>query len=94
MVSGNIVEYILTAGLTLYTIAMIIYSYRALKGPTVSDTVLVIDALTVDLAVLFLLLTLYYRCQYLAIAVIPLTAWVFILDVIVAKYLVRRGGAK
>lgn len=43
---------------------------------------------------MFLLLTLYYGSQYLAIAVIPLATWVFILDVIVAKYLIRRGGRR
>ena len=94
MVDPVYLEYVLVTGLTLYTIAMVIYSYRVLKGPTIADTVLTIDALTVDLIVLFLLLTLYYGSQYLAIAVIPLATWVFILDVIVAKYLIRRGGRR
>jgi multicomponent Na+:H+ antiporter subunit F len=94
MIPGSHVYYVIVVSLTLYVIAMILYSYRALKGPSVSDTVLAIDALTVDLSVIFLIITLYYKCMYLAIAVIPLAAWVFILDIMVAKYLIRRGGGK
>ncbi len=92
MVDVSVFYMVLSIGFTLYTLAMIIYSYRVFKGPTLPDTVLALDALTVDLVVLFLLITLYYRCQFLAIAVIPLAAWVFILDIIVAKYLVRKRG--
>jgi len=91
MVSFELLDNILIIGFTLYALAMIIYSLRVFKGPTVPDTVLALDALTVDLIVLFLLIALYYRCQFLAIAVIPLATWVFILDIIVAKYLVKGG---
>ena len=92
MVDDRVLEIVLSTGFILYTLAMIMYSYRVFKGPSVADTVIALDALTVDLIILFLLITIYYGNQYLAIAVIPLAAWVFILDVVVAKYLVRKGG--
>ena len=89
MVAITELNYVLPGAIFLFTLAMIIYSYRVLKGPTVPDMVLALDALTVDLIVLFILITLYYRTPYLAIGAIPLSAWVFILDIYVAKYLLE-----
>ncbi len=89
MVSLAELNYVLPAAISLFTLAMIIYTYRVMKGPTVPDMVLALDALTVDLIVLFMLITLYYGTPYLAIGAIPLSAWVFILDIFVAKYLLE-----
>ncbi len=89
MVSLTDLNYVLPAAISLFTLAMVIYTYRVMKGPTVPDMVLALDALTVDLIVLFILITLYYGTPYLAIGAIPLSAWVFILDIFVAKYLLE-----
>jgi len=51
---------------------------------------LAIDALTVDLIVLMVLVALHYRSPYLLIGVIPLAAWILILDLAVARYLEKR----
>lgn len=76
-----------------FAIAMVIYSVRAFTAKNLADVVLAIDALTVDLVVIFVLIALYYRSPYLLIGVIPLSAWVFLLDLAVAKYLYRGEGA-
>lgn len=92
MVSVEMLNYILPPAFTIFSIAMVIYSYRVLKGPTVPDMVLALDTLVVDLIVIFMLISLYYRTPYLAIGAIPLASWVFLLDIYVAKYLL--GGRK
>ncbi|MEO3993202.1 MAG: MrpF/PhaF family protein [Desulfurococcaceae archaeon TW002] len=74
-----------------FIIAMIIYSVRAFTSKNLADMVLAIDALTVDLVVILVLIALYYRSPYLLIGAVPLSAWIFILDLAVAKYL-HRGG--
>lgn len=76
-----------------FAIAMLLYSIRAFTAKNLADVVLAIDALTVDLVVIFVLIALYYRSSYLLIGVIPLSAWVFLLDLAVAKYLHRGEGA-
>ncbi len=89
MVSVDLLGFVLPGAFILYTVAMLIYSYRVFKGPTLPDMVLAIDTLVVDLIVIFMLLSLYYLSPYLAIGAIPLAAWVFLLDIYVAKYLLR-----
>ena len=89
MVSVDLLSFVLPGAFILYTVAMLIYSYRVFKGPTLPDMVLAIDTLVVDLIVIFMLLSLYYLSPYLAIGAIPLAAWVFLLDIYVAKYLLR-----
>lgn len=91
LVSVEVLNYVVPVGLTLFSIAMILYVYRVFKGPTVPDMVLALDTLVVDLIVIFMLITLYYGNPYLAIGAIPLASWVFLLDIIVAKYLMRGG---
>ncbi|MGB9828182.1 MAG: MrpF/PhaF family protein [Thermosphaera sp.] len=74
----------------LFTVAMIVYSIRVFTSKNLGDAVLAIDALTVDLIVLMMLVALHYRSPYLLVGVIPLGAWIFLLDLIVAKYLEKR----
>ena len=74
----------------LFTLAMIIYSLRVFASKNLGDAVLAIDALTVDLIVLMILVALYYRTPYLLIGVIPLASWIFLLDLIVSRYLEKR----
>jgi multicomponent Na+:H+ antiporter subunit F len=74
----------------LFTLAMIIYSLRVFTSKNLGDAVLAIDALTVDLIVLMILVALYYRTPYLLIGVIPLASWIFLLDLIVSRYLEKR----
>ncbi len=70
--------------------SLIIYVIRVLKGPTIPDMVLAIDALAFDLTVFIIVLAIIFNSTYLAIAALPLALWIYILDMYVAKYLTGR----
>ncbi len=93
MVSYSVLEGILPLLFGLFTLAMIIYSLRVFTSKSVSDMVLAVDALTIDLIIIFVLIGLYYKSPYLLIGVIPLAAWILILDIVVSRYL-SRGDRK
>lgn len=89
----ELLDQVLPLVLSLFVTAMIIYSVRVFTSKNLADAVLAVDALTVDLLVIFVLVALYYKSTFLLIGVIPLASWIFILDLIVARYL-ERGGSK
>jgi len=68
-------------------IAFTLYIIRALKGPSISDTVLAIDAMTYDLAAFLVLLSIFFRSTILIPTAIVLALWIYALDIYVAKYL-------
>lgn len=68
-------------------IAFTLYIIRALKGPSISDTVLAIDAMTYDLAAFLVLLSIFFRSPILIPTAIVLALWIYALDIYVAKYL-------
>ncbi|WFO76274.1 pH regulation protein F [Desulfurococcaceae archaeon MEX13E-LK6-19] len=78
----------------VYLVAFALYIIRALKGPTISDIVLAIDALTYDLAAFLVILSIFFRSPILIATAIVLSLWVYALDIYVAKYLEARemGG--
>lgn len=90
MVEYGLLELFLPFIAGLFTTAMIIYSARVLTSKTLPDAVLAVDALSVDLVVILAIIALYYRSPLLLIGVIPLAAWVFLLDLIIARYLLKR----
>ncbi len=93
MVSYSVLEGVLPLLFGLFTLAMIIYSLRVFTSKSVSDMVLAVDALTIDLIIIFVLIGLYYKSPYLLIGVIPLAAWILILDIVVSRYL-SKGDRK
>ncbi len=78
----------------LYMLAFTLYTVRAVKGPTIPDTVLAIDAMTYDLAAFLVILAIFFRSAILIPTAIVLALWVYALDIYVAKYLESRemGG--
>jgi multicomponent Na+:H+ antiporter subunit F len=71
----------------IYLAAFALYSVRAVKGPTISDSVLAIDAMSYDLAAFITILSILFRSPILIAVAIVLALWVFALDIYVAKYL-------
>lgn len=71
----------------IYMLAFTLYTIRAIKGPTIPDTVLAIDALTYDLAAFLAILAIFFRSPILIPIAIVLALWVYALDIYVAKYL-------
>jgi len=71
----------------IYMLAFTLYTIRAIKGPTIPDTVLAIDALTYDLAAFLAILAIFFKSPILIPIAIVLALWIYALDVYVAKYL-------
>jgi multicomponent Na+:H+ antiporter subunit F len=75
--------------LILYTVAIALFSIIALRGPTIGDQVLAIDAITYATVVLIVLSSIYFKEPTLSVVAIPLALWIYALDIYVAKYLER-----
>lgn len=76
--------------LPIYLTAFTLYSVRAVKGPTISDSVLAIDSMSYDLAAFIAVLSILFNSPILIAVAIVLSLWVFALDIYVAKYLESR----
>lgn len=87
MVSEEQVITFIAIMIPIYMLAFILYTIRAFKGPTVSDTVLAIDALTYDLAAFLVILSIFFRSPILIPIAIVLALWIYALDIYVSKYL-------
>ncbi|RLG84780.1 MAG: pH regulation protein F [Thermoprotei archaeon] len=74
----------------IYMIAFTLYIIRALKGPSISDSVLAIDAMTYDLAAFLVLLSIFFRSPILIPTAIVLALWIYAIDIYVAKYLEKK----
>ena len=85
-IEGEVVTFILVT-VPIYMAAFTLYAVRALKGPTIPDTVLAIDAMTYDLAAFLVVLAIFFRSPILIPTAIVLALWVYALDIYVAKYL-------
>jgi len=66
------------------------YIIRLVKGPTIPDRVLALDALSFDLAVFLALLSIILENPILVSGVIPLVLWIHAIDIFVSKYLEAR----
>lgn len=78
---------VLTAAVPIFIVSMVLYTVRLLKGPTVPDMVIAIDAISYDLAVLLAVLSIVFRSPILISCAIVLMLWAYALDIYVAKYL-------
>lgn len=84
------VELVVLIAAPLYMLAIVLYSIRMIKGPSIPDMILAADCLSYDLAVFLMALAVYYRTPFLIAPPIMLALWVYLLDVYVSKYLVTR----
>lgn len=71
----------------LYLVAIVLYLVRVLKGPSISDRVLAVDALGFDMAAFLLILSLILRTPIMVTVALVLALWIYALDIYVAKYL-------
>jgi len=85
-IEEQVTLFILVA-LPIYIASFTLYVVRALKGPTIPDMVLAIDAMTYDLAAFLVVLAIFFRSPILIPVAIVLALWVYALDIYVAKYL-------
>lgn len=71
----------------LYIVAIVLYAVRVLRGPTVPDRVLAVDALGFDLAAFLTILSVLFRAPIMVTTALVLALWIYALDIYVAKYL-------
>jgi len=90
MMSTDPLTLVIAIGMPLYLTAAVLYSIRAIRGPTIPDMVLAIDCLSYDLAVFLAAMALYYKTPFMTAPPIMLALWVYLLDIYVSKYLVTR----
>ncbi len=86
-----VVKSIVSGLMILFITAIALYTIRIIKGPTIPDMVLAVDALAYDMAVMIIALSFLFNTPYLAVASLPLVLWAYILDMYVAKYLERKS---
>ncbi len=86
----TLVTTVISFTIPIFIVAFILYLIRILKGPTISDRVLAIDALAFDLVVFLVVLGIYFKSPVLPITGVVLALWAYALDIFVAKYLERR----
>ncbi len=77
----------------LYIVAFVLYLIRGVKGPTVFDTTIAIDAMCYDVAAFMVILAVYFNSYLLLSISILMALWAYILDVVVARYYERSPGA-
>lgn len=75
---------------SIYVVTALMYIIRLVKGPTIPDRVLALDALSFDLAVILALLSIILENPILVSGVIPLVLWIHAIDIFVSKYLEAR----
>ncbi len=83
-------ETLVATSVIIYIVALTLYTVRVVRGPTVPDRILAVDALTYDLAALIAVIGLLLRSPLLVPSAIVLALWVYALDLYVAKYLEGR----
>jgi len=76
--------------LPLYVTAFILYTVRAIKGPTVPDIILAVDCMSFDIAAFMAILAVYFKSTYLTTGAIILALWAYLLDVYVANHLTKK----
>ncbi len=74
----------------IFLAAFIIYVIRAVKGPSIPDSVLAIDALSYDVAAFMIILAIYFKSPFLIPGAIILAIWAYALDIFVAKYYEKK----
>ncbi|RLG76309.1 MAG: pH regulation protein F [Thermoprotei archaeon] len=71
----------------IYLITAIIYLFRIVRGPTIFDRILAVDALNYNLTVFMALLALYLEIPMIALGMIVVSLWLYALDIYVSKYI-------
>ncbi|EEB72956.1 Subunit MbhB of mbhHM(K+L)NJBCD(E+F)GAH'-encoded membrane-bound energy-converting [Ni,Fe]-hydrogenase (Na+/H+ antiporter module subunit) [Thermococcus sp. AM4] len=89
MSAGNLVT-LMEIIFPLYIAAFILYTIRAIKGPTVPDMILAVDCMSFDIAAFMAILAVYFRSIYLISGAITLALWAYLLDVYIANHLTKK----
>lgn len=70
----------------VYIVSAAIFFVRIVKGPTIFDRVVAIDALSYDLTVFMALIALYTARPFIAVPMILVALWAYALDLYISKF--------
>lgn len=74
----------------IYAFTAVLFTYRVVKGPSIFDRVIAVDALSYDLIVFIALLALYFRQPMITLCIVPIALWAYILDLYVSWYYIEK----
>ncbi|MEM1686904.1 MAG: monovalent cation/H+ antiporter complex subunit F [Zestosphaera sp.] len=80
------IHQILEVTIVIYMTSMVLFLLRVLKGPTIFDRVIAVDALSCDLTVFMALIALYTGRYLIAFPMALIALWAYALDLYVSKY--------
>jgi len=86
----NWIMLIIIVSMPLYLTAFILYLVRGIKGPTIFDSVIAIDAMCYDIAAFMVVLSVYFQTYLLLGVAVLMALWAYMLDVIIARYYVKE----
>lgn len=86
----SLVTSVILYTIPIFVLAYVLYFIRILKGPTIPDRVLAVDALAFDLVVFLVVLGIYFKSPILPVTAVVLALWTYAFDIFIAKYLERR----
>jgi len=90
LVLEDYVRIISGVSLAIYFTSILLYVVRLIKGPSIPDMVLAIDAITYSSITIFILLMLILNTPLLVTCAMVLSIFVYALNIYVAKYLESR----
>lgn len=80
-----VTRYVLELTISIYLVSAVLLFIRIIKGPTVFDRVIAVDALSCDLTVFIALIALYIEKPFIAIPMILIALWAYALDLYISK---------
>ncbi|MEM4552672.1 MAG: monovalent cation/H+ antiporter complex subunit F [Ignisphaera sp.] len=83
-------EYVVEFILIVYLFSAIMFLIRIVRGPTIFDRIVAVDALSYDLTVFMALIAFYVNRPLVATPMILIALWAYALDVCISRALRHR----
>jgi multicomponent Na+:H+ antiporter subunit F len=81
----DVIRIVIEVVVFIYIASFFLYIVRLIKGPTLFDKVLVVDAFSYDLMVFMALIAIYTGNPYMASPMVLVALWAFALDMYISK---------
>lgn len=83
----DLTMFIVEVVIFIYLASAIMFLARIIRGPTLFDRIVAVDALSYDLTVFMALLALYTGRSLIAAPMILISLWTYALDIYVLKFI-------
>lgn len=70
----------------IYIVSALMFFVRIMRGPTLFDRVVAVDALSYDLTVFMALIALYTARPFMAVPMVLVALWAYALDLYISKF--------